>query len=134
MEQSLTSKRKVLRRRCAINSTTLGPSGLTAITDAQAKSLSKFGRLSLNSLTAITDAQAESLGQPSEIYTEISHGKTTEYLQRIEQVSSKVKTQASSKLEGGDEWVESLTRAPGNRLKIRVRSRMPRVLQRVDGR
>jgi len=68
------------------------------------------------------------------IYTEVSHGKTTEYLQRIEQVSSKVKTQASSKLEGGDEWVESLTRAPANRLKIRVRPRMPRVLQRVDGR
>ena len=69
------------------------------------------------------------------IYTEVSHGKTTEYLQRIEQVSSKVKTQASSKLEKVEMsgWNHSPA-APANRLKIRVRPRMPRVLQRVDGR
>lgn len=55
------------------------------------------------------------------VYTETSHGKTTEYLQRIQQTSQNQKTQSASKLGGGSAWDETLNRVGSVRLKFRVR-------------
>lgn len=55
------------------------------------------------------------------VYTETSRGKTTQYLQRIQQSSENEKTQGSSKVEGGPSWDETLTRVGTFRMKLRVR-------------
>ena len=60
-------------------------------------------------------------------YTETSHGKTTRYVQRVEQVSSNRKVQVAKKAEGGDEWKEELTRVQAKQSETRT---MP-VLQRL---
>ena len=64
------------------------------------------------------------------IYTETSHGKTTKYLQTIKQTSVNEKMQASSKAEGGPAWEEVLSRVGNTRLKVRVRTMMPKLLRR----
>ena len=63
-------------------------------------------------------------------YTETSHGKTTRYLQRVEQASSNRKLQVAKKAEGGDEWNEELTRGQAKQSETRAMPVLQRLLRR----
>lgn len=74
--------------------------------------------------------------QPSEKkleweYTETSHGKTTKYLQTIQQTGANEKLQVARKADGGAEWTEKLTRVEVRQTGSERRPVLQRLRRRV---